>query len=304
MQGLDGEMSREEAIEAAARLEAQFFRWNDTYRHSDNDDLFRYSAFMMHEHLTSPLTYVFSDEFSDALFASAHMKIWARYLLSKLKDGEQLTIELPWDHRQSYVDKGTRLYTKTVIIRPIFRGDGWVRLLFLMPLTLEDSHQPAYALFSNKLKGGLDERAIHKIFIFTDLAPIDHDINLSESVQKLGTSEVSHEFMVKVLKALLYIKSDGNPDLRSERPLREIVTLNPKKAKKQLLDLTHFPLVRVGWDFKKTPIYQKGQWRTYGHYRWQWYGSREQPAYRLQWIKEHLKERRANKDEQIEEDNE
>jgi hypothetical protein len=289
-------MTREEAIEAAALNERQFFRDNDRYHIDNHDDLFRMSKRVLHNHLIEPFTYMMSEEFSDVLFARADMKLSARYLFSKLKPDDIQVIELPYKHRQTLQMQGLPCYTKTVLIQPVFRRENRIRILLHMPVCLDESDFPAYGTYENKLKNGIDEPAIFTLLSFVEIDTSESDIDISQSVQKFNSTDVSKEFLVKIFKSLMYIKSDGEIDLREERPLREVVTANPKKARRQVIELRQFPVIHVGWNFQKSPIYNKGEWSTSGHFRWQPYDSRDNPKYKLIWIDEHIKTRRQTSD--------
>ena len=204
-------------------------------------------------------TYRINETFLDALDSKANLELNISYMLKRFKIGEQICLEFPYNHRF----QPGHVYHKTVILTMVMGNENQPFLFVTMP---------GYCSTTDKLEVEDDPT---RVSFSWSISPMISDKELEYSFQHHPTEE--YEFMKKVLKVLLYIRSDGQPDLR-DILWHKITTKKPKKALSQFIENELFPTINVGFGFAKSPMYTKEKW---DYLRWQPYGPRDNPMYKL-----------------------
>ncbi len=210
--------------------------------------------------------YKVNGELVAALDKKANIKLSTDLFLSKMIQDKAYVIEVPFSERAQI----GQYYLKTLLASLCYveKGD-----LFMMILVL-----PVYSTADDMLRIDDEYKSIEHNYAFLEVkkgGTFSELLNDQELRKHLNNKNA--DFVYKCLKCLFYILSGGNPDLR-EIPGEPIRTKKAKKAKRKLHERPVFDAIAVGMGFEKSPLYTKDSWE---YLRWQPYGRRSMPDYKL-----------------------
>ena len=228
-----------------------------------------------------PNIFRIDSSFLMALNNKANLHIDASFLIDRMELGKVYQIEMPQSH-WVYVDAGSEYvqgYRRTVLIHKskvniIGSKEIEYGLILVAPYFEQETDRIMFDVDCED--GGIIANSVTGFRLIANKNVLE--------IKTKGLVEDEDNFFLAAIKSLFYILSDGNPDLRTIKSDAPITTKNPKKMKRQLIEKELFPVINVGFGFAKSPLYVKNSW---DYLRWQPYGSKAEPKYKLIHITAH-----------------
>jgi hypothetical protein len=267
-----GSCCRKELMRYGKMCEAEIFK-SDTCA---EDAMRRFAiAFVGSFMARGGIPYRINGELMDALTYRINMDVKAGFLMRKMDPDVPVMLDLPYRLRD---DTGHGVYHRTAVMtitKKVTHAETSPWLVMALPNYRTDTDLLLDRACLGKPEGFVSNTALALELNDPEMT-VDELLNRGEKKGCAASLEMKL-FIDRMLKAVLYIMSGGNPDLRAVEA-RPVTTAKPKKILRQFMEENVYPCIDVGMGFNKSPLYIKDQWE---YLRWQPYGPRSDPDYRL-----------------------